>query len=129
MNPSPVTVVLVVIPPCVLPIPASPMRNNPSTNTSSPTAKGSITNPFVGVSIKQVIIPALGKGAWIIELIPTPLELLIAIILWFTESRPLIGATISTSETVWFGVIACNDESSITVFDTGLNNNKLGALE
>ena len=75
------TVVLVVIPPCVAPIPASPILNKPSTNTLSPIAKGSVTNPFVGVSIKQVTTPAFGYGANITELIPTPLELLIATIL------------------------------------------------
>ena len=120
---------LVVIPPCVAPIPASPIRINPSTNTLSPIAKGSVTNPFVGVSIKHVIIPAFGNGAWITEFIPTPLELLIATILWLTESKPLIGAMTLTSETVWFGAIACSEESSISVLDTGLKSSKLGALE
>ena len=111
------------------PIPASPKRNIPSTNTLSPIAKGSVTNPFVGVSIKQVIIPAFGNGAWITELIPTPLELLIATTLWLTESKPLIGAITFTSDTVWFGTIASSEESSTSLFDTELNNNKLGALE
>ena len=60
MNPSPVTVVFVVIPPCVAPIPASPTRNIPSTNTSSPIANGSVINPFVGVSRKHVTTPAFG---------------------------------------------------------------------
>ena len=118
-----------VIPPCVAPIPASPTRNKPSTNTSSPIAKGSFTNPFVGVSIKQVITPAFGYGAWMIELIPTPFELFIATTLWFIESSPLIGAITSTLDIVWLGVTACNDASSTSVFVTGLNTNKFGALE
>ena len=63
------------------------------------------------------------------ELIPIPFELLIATILWVTESNPLIGAIKFTSETVWLGKIASNDASSTRTLVTGLNTNKLGALE
>ena len=123
------TVVLVVIPPCVAPIPASPTRNKPSTNTLSPIANGSVTNPFVGVSRKQVTTPAFGYSDKVTEFIPTPLELFTATTLWLTESNPLIGAIKSTLDTVWLGAIACNDEVSTTIFETGLKTIKLGALE
>ena len=74
MYPVPSTLVLVDIPPCVAPIPASPTLCIPSTYTLSPTAKGWSSNPFIGVSRKQVTTPEL--LIWT-ELIPTPLELLI----------------------------------------------------
>ena len=69
------------IPPCVAPIPASPTRKIPSTNTSSPIANGSVTNPFVGVSRKHVTTPAFGYSDVITEFIPIPFELLIAMTL------------------------------------------------
>ena len=125
MYPSPVTVVFVDIPPCVAPTPVSPSLWIPSTNISSPILNGWISNPLIGVSRKQVTTPELLVWS---ELIPTPFELLIAIILWTTESNPDTGANTSTCDIVWFGVTACKDTSSTIVFDTGLNTIKLGAL-
>ena len=49
--------------------------------------------------------------------------------LWVTESNPLIGAIILTSETVWLGAIASSDASSTSTLVTGLKTNRLGALE
>ena len=49
--------------------------------------------------------------------------------MWLTESNPLIGAIIFTSDTVWLGAIASNDESSTRTLVTGLKTNKFGALE
>ena len=114
------------IPPWVAPTPVSPILCMPSTNILSPDAKGwGSWNPFMGVSRKQVTNPELLDC---IELIPIPLELLIAIISWFTESKPVTGARTLTSEIVWFGAIGLKDNLSITVFVTGLNTNKLGAV-
>ena len=109
-----------------MPIPASPTLDIPSTKILSPIANGSIANPLVGVSKKQVTTPALGNVAWSIEFIPTPLELLIAIILCWIESKPVIGEITFTSDIVWFGSIGCKDESSTTMFLTGLNTIKFG---
>ena len=111
------------IPPCVAPIPASPILWIPSTKTSSPTANGCESNPLIGVSRKQVTTPEL--LIWT-ELIPTPFELLIEIILWTTESKPVTGDSTSTWDIVWFGVRACNERLSTTVFVTGLNTIKFG---
>ena len=61
-------------------------------------------------------------------MIPTPFELLIEIILWTTESNPVIGDKTSTLDIVWLGVKGCNDRLSTTVFETGLNTIKFGAL-
>ena len=44
----------------------------PSTNISSPTAKGSVLNPMMGVAKKQVTIPVVFVKQL---LIPTPLSL------------------------------------------------------
>ena len=115
---------LVDIPPLKVPIPASPTLCIPSTNTWSPTANGCSSNPLIGVSRKQVTIPLL---VWT-ELIPTPLELLIEIILWTTESRPVTGDNTSTFEIVWLGANGCNETSSTIVLVTGLNTIKLGGL-
>ena len=114
------------IPPCVLPIPRSPSNCIPSTNISSPIAKGwGSIKPLNGVSRKQVTTPELLDC---IELIPTPFELLIEIIWWFMESNPDTGAKILTLDIVWLGAIATNDESSTIVFVTGLKISKSGAL-
>ena len=92
----------------------------------SPIANGcGSTNPFIGVSKKQVTTPDLLET---IEPIPTPLELLIETISWFTESKPVTGAKTLTSDIVWLGVIATMDELSITTPVVGLKTIKLGAL-
>ena len=75
--------------------------------------------------MKQVTRPEL--LVWT-ELIPTPLELLIDIILWTTESKPVTGDNTSTLDIVWLGVNGCNDTSSTIVFVCGLNTIKLGVL-
>ena len=80
---------------------------------------------LIGVSRKQVTTPDL--LVWT-ELIPTPLVLSIDIILWTTESNPEIGDTISTLDTVWFGVKAINDKSSTTSFEIGLYTISFGVL-
>ena len=106
--------------------PTSPSLSIPSTKISSPVANGcGFVKPLNGVSKKQVTIP---DELVSIELIPTPFELLIAMILWLTESKPLTGAKTLTSDIVWFGAIGCNDKLSTTTFETGLNTIKLGAL-
>ena len=64
---------------------------------SSPTAKGCESNPFIGVSRKQVTTPEL---LIITELIPTPFELFIEITLCTTESNPDIGDNTLTSDTL-----------------------------
>ena len=105
-------------------MPASFILWIPSTYTSSPTANGCGSgNPLNGVSKKQVTIPPILVCT---EFIPTPLELSIATIWCWTESKPWIGAITSTLDIVWFGVIASNVESSIIFWLMGLNNNKLG---
>ena len=62
------------------------------------------------------------------EVIPIPFELLIAIILWFNESKPVTGAITFISDIVWLGAIGCNEELSTTTFLTGLKTSKFGAL-
>ena len=128
LNPSP-KIETSSIDPVFVPKPASPTLEIPSTKILSPILNGSSANPLVGVSKKQVIIPALGNTAWSIEFIPTPLELLIATILCWTESNPVIGEIIFTSDIVWFGSIGCRDELSTIIFLTGLNTSKFGADE
>ena len=114
-----------VIPPLWVPIPASPTLWIPSTKISSPTANGCSSKPLIGVSKKHVTTPELLICN---ELIPTPFELLIEIIWWTTESRPVTGDNTSTLDIVWFGVNGCNETLSTTVFDTGLKTIKLGVL-
>ena len=125
MYPSPSTIVDETLPPCVAPIPLSPTLCIPSMKISSPTANGCSSNPFIGVSRKQVTTPEL---LVITELIPTPFELFIATTLCTTESNPYIGDITLTSDTFWFGAIACRETSSTTVFVTGLNKIRLGAF-
>ena len=108
----PSTVVLVDIPPCVEPKLTSPTLCIPSTYTSSPTANGCSSNPLIGVSKKHVTTPELLICN---ELIPTPLELFIDIILWTTESNPVTGDKTSTLDIVWLGVNGCKDKLSTTV--------------
>ena len=79
----------------------------------------------MGVSRKQVTRPDELDS---IEFIPTPFELLIAIIEWLTESNPVTGARILTSDIVWFGAIAIKDESFTNLLLIGLNTSKFGAL-
>ena len=126
MKPSPSTVVFVDIPPWVAPIPDSPTLNIPSTKTLSFIENGSWTKPPKGVSKKHVTTPDTLVS---IEFIPTPLELLIATILWSTEFKPFIGAITWTCDIDWFGTIACKDELSTTVLFVSLKTNKLGAEE
>ena len=125
MYPVPSTVVFVDIPPCVAPIPVSPTLWIPSTYTSSPTANGCSSNPFIGVSRKQVTTPDLLICN---EFIPTPFELLIDIILCTTESKPVTGDNTSTFDIVWLGANGCNYKLSTTVLVIGLNTIKLGVL-
>ena len=118
--------VFVDIPPWVAPTPISPILCIPSTNISSPFANGcGSTNPFIGVSKKQVTNP---DELDCTELIPIPFELLIAIIWWFKESKPVTGAITLTSDIVWLGAMGCNDELSATTFLTGLKTIKFGAF-
>ena len=125
MNPSP-SIFPPDIPPWVAPTPVSPIRCIPSTNILSPIENGwGSTNPFIGVSRKQVTKPELLDC---IEPIPIPFELLTAIMVWFTESNPVTGAKTLTSDIVWFGAIATIEEVSMTLFDVGLNTIKLGAF-
>ena len=109
---------------CV-PIPASPNNSIPSTNTSSPVANGATLKPPIGVSKVQVTIPEPPPS---IELIPIPFELLIVIILWFTEFNPWTGAITSTSDIVWFGTFANNEVSSTTTSFSGSYTIISGAL-
>ena len=81
--------------------------------------------PLSGVSKKQVTNPEVLLS---IERIPTPLELLIAIIEWFVDSNPWIGTNISTSEIVWFGTLAINDDWSTILLSTELKSTKSGGL-
>ena len=108
-------VVLVEIPPCVAPTPTSPTFWIPSTNILSFFVNGcGSTNPFIGVSKKQVITPDTLDCT---ELIPIPFELLTATIVWVTESKPFTGAVTFTSEIVWFGVIGFNEETPLKLID------------
>ena len=114
------------IPPCVAPTPVSPSLSIPSTNILSPIANGwGSTKPFIGVSRKQVTKPELLDC---IDPMPTPFELLTAIIVWLTESKPVTGANTFTSDMVWLGVIATTEFVSTTLPDVGLNTIKLGAF-
>ena len=79
----------------------------------------------MGVSRKQVTKP---DELDCIEFIPIPFELLIAIIEWLTESNPVTGARILTSDIVWLGAIATKDESFTNILLIGLNTIKFGAL-
>ena len=108
---------IVFVPIPLVPIPASPILNIPSTKTSSPFLNGSWTKPPNGVSRYAVTTPDTLVST---EFIPTPFELLMATILWVSESSPFTGAITCTSEIVWLGLIACNDESSTTSLDIGL---------
>ena len=132
MNPLPITETEVPIPPWppVVPtpttvVPDSPSRWIPSTNILSPVANGAVKYPLSGVSKKQVTNPEL---LVCIERIPTPLELLIDIILWVLESNPWIGTNNSTSATVWFGTLAIKEELSITILSIELKSTKSGGL-
>ena len=62
-----------------------------------------------------------------IELIPTPLELLIETKRCCVESNPFNGATTSTSIIVWFLNTGLNETLSTTVLVSGLKSNRLGA--
>ena len=61
-------------------------------------------------------------------MIPTPFELLIEMILWFTESNPVIGANTSTLEIDWLGAVGISDASSTTSPVVGFNTIKFGAV-
>ena len=80
---------------------------------------------MIGVSRKQVTTPELLVCN---EFIPTPFELLIDIILWTTESKPVTGDKTSTFDIVWLGEKGCNETLSTTVLVIGLNTIKLGVL-
>jgi hypothetical protein len=80
----------------------------------------------MGVDIVQVAIPELSV---IIELIPTPFELLIAIILCGSVFKPYIGAIWFTSAIDPLGVTATREELSTTVLVVSLKSNKSGAFK
>ena len=49
-------------------------------------------------------------------------------ILWFTESNPVIGAITSTLEIDWLGAVGISDASSTTSPVVGFNTIKFGAV-
>ena len=82
-------------------------------------------NPLSGVESIQVTIP---EAEVTIELMPTPFELLIAIILWFVDSNPYIGPRILTLKIVLFGTSQLKELESTTVFEIGSKTIRLGGF-
>ena len=109
------------------PVPLSPsIKSIPSTKISSFVSNNGSVNPKIGVAKVQVATPEFPVT---IELIPTPLELLIAITLCGSDFNPYIGAIWLTSEIAPLGVTAIKEELSITVFVLSFHNNKFGAFK
>ena len=93
-------------------------------------ANGALVNPRTGVSNIQVTTPANPPSPPpYMVLIPTPLELLMAINLWFTDSNPLIGASCLILEIVELGTSAINEDESTTSFVFGLYKIRSGAFK
>ena len=107
------------------PVPLS-IKSIPSTKISSPSANNGVVNPKIGVDSVQVATPAVPV---IIELIPTPFELLIASILCRSDFNPYIGAICNTSEIAPLGVIATSEDLSIISFVSSFNNMRSGAVK
>ena len=94
--------------------------------TKSPVSNGGILNPKRGVESVHVAIP---RALVVIELIPTPLELLIATILCGSESNPNNGPSCSTLETAPFGALATKDVESYTDCFVSFHKIKSGSLK